>query len=188
LKKLFGDCDFDASGHNASTHGSPENVIRADDVDLFIERMQASLDYDVSGFGVWGRVSMIHELHHALVGEALKPLGLSFNEYQIIGILYLAGPPFEMNPRELIKLKLMTTGGITNLLSRMEAAGLITRRPSDVDRREVIVTLTELGKAKSKASLDDNMEQRLIAEMTEEEVAVLSTLLRKLLRSVNSFR
>jgi DNA-binding MarR family transcriptional regulator len=89
-----------------------------------------------------------------------------------------------MNPRDLIKFKVMTSGGLTNLLGRMESAGLIARRPSHEDRREVIVSLTDQGMATAEQSLQGNVEQALISALTEEEVQILSIMLRKLLNSL----
>lgn len=45
----------------------------------------------------------------------------------------------------------LTTGGVTRLVDRMEAAGLVERRPCSTDRRVSYAAMTDAGRAK----LDD---------------------------------
>lgn len=160
---------------------------REDRIDQFIADLQnTSPRYNVTPFGIWGRITLIQELHLRIVSQALRPLALTFNEYQIIVILLLTGPPDEMNPSSLIQRKVMSSGGIANLLNKMEGADLIVRETSAQDRRGVIVRLTETGVSLARAALAaaGHIEKDLLSGMTEDEVDVLSILLRKTLRLV----
>lgn len=162
-------------------------MIHQDRIDRFIADLQhASPRYNVTPFGVWGRITLIQERHLNILSQALRPLGLTFNEYQIIVILLLSGAPYEMNPSTLIQQKIMSSGGIANLLNKMEAADLLQREPSQQDRRGVIVRLTPNGIRMARASLvaAGHIEQDLLSGMTEDEIEVLSILLRKALRLV----
>lgn len=58
-----------------------------------------------------------------------------------------SSPDFELSPRVLLQATYLTTGGLTSLLDRMESAGLVERRPDSVDRRGIIVPMTERGRS-----------------------------------------
>lgn len=61
-------------------------------------------------------------------------------------VLCAAATPDGTRPRELLQVTDLSSGGITMLLDRLEAAGLIQRAIGHTpDRRAVTVTLTDLG-------------------------------------------
>lgn len=76
----------------------------------------------------------------------------------------------------------LTTGGITRLLDRMIAAGLVLRVPCPTDRRVYFAALTEQGRAK----LDDAAEvhaanlQQAFAGFTAEDLRTFDDLLDRL--------
>lgn len=143
-------------------------------------------DVDISPWQVWGRLTRIHELFLAAVSKVLGEHELNFKEYQTLGAIVLAGDG-EVSPVEIAKHNLLTSGGVTNLLSRMEKEGLIKRRPHPEDRRSVLVRSTPRGDADFDAAIvSENMvEHRLLSALTMEERQILATLLRKLLLSID---
>ena len=50
-----------------------------------------------------------------------------------------------MSMRAIAQERVLTTGGVTRLVDRMEALGLVTRRDDPADRRGRIVGITPLG-------------------------------------------
>ena len=76
----------------------------------------------------------------------------------------------------------LTTGGVTRLADRMEAAGLIERIASPSDRRVMYVALTDGGKAKlSEASDVHGANVREVFEgFSDRELAVFGRLLGRL--------
>jgi DNA-binding MarR family transcriptional regulator len=148
---------------------------------------RARPDIDIRPWQIWGRATRLHELFLAEIGPALRRHGLSFKEFQTLAALVLSGRPYEANPTELQKLNLLTSGGMTILLTRMERAGLVRRRPDRKDRRGVRIRLTEDGLRRfEQAVLEENrIEHDLLKSLSEEERLVLGTLLRKLLIGVD---
>ena len=70
-------------------------------------------------------------------------------------VLCAAAAPDGTRPRHLLEFTSLSSGGVTMLLDRLEAAGLIQRsigRPPD--RRAVTITLTDLGRRDLDARLD----------------------------------
>ncbi len=59
--------------------------------------------------------------------------------------LRLAGPPYKMTPTELHNRLLITSGGMTGRIDRLQKRGLVCRLPDPNDRRSILVELTERG-------------------------------------------
>jgi DNA-binding MarR family transcriptional regulator len=61
-------------------------------------------------------------------------------------LIHLADvPDRRLRQRELRDRMLLSESGVSRMLARMEASGLVERRPADDDRRGVEVVLTEAG-------------------------------------------
>ncbi len=149
---------------------------------------KARADIATGPLAVWGRVTLINELFHLAVGHVLRNHQLTYNEFQVLAAIFVAGPPYEASPAQIARQNLLTSGGMTNLLNKMEASELIGRRPAEQDRRGVIVSMTKLGERQLVAGLseENQLEHNLLDGLTEEEAAILAMLLRKLLLSLQS--
>ncbi len=104
-------------------------------------------DLDPSPLGIMGRTQRVtaHLMRHS--DTWLVPLGLTWETFSVIASLRRAGEPFQMNPTELQRMSLLTSGAMTNRIDRVEALGLVERLPDPVDGRGVIVKLTTKGRA-----------------------------------------
>lgn len=144
-------------------------------------------DLDISPWQVWGRVTRLHELFLAAISPVLQHHELNFKEFQTLASLILTGEPYEASPNQIARFNLLTSGGVANLLARMEREGLVERRPDPVDRRSVIVRATDRGVSDFEAAVieENKVEHDMLAALTQEERAVLALLLRKLLLSVD---
>lgn len=102
-------------------------------------------DLDVTPQGVIGR---LHRLAGHLTDEIVAVYaehGLTEGEFDVLAALRRAGAPFERHAGELAESTMVTTGGMTKRLDRLEKAGLVARRRSDTDARGRIVQLTARG-------------------------------------------
>ena len=81
---------------------------------------------------------------------------------------------------------MVTSGAITQRLDRLEARGLVTRKPSDSDGRGIHVALTEEGRTLIDRALPDHVdtEKRLLAALTPARQEALAGTLRDLLESL----
>ncbi|MBQ2727213.1 MAG: MarR family transcriptional regulator [Clostridia bacterium] len=72
---------------------------------------------------------------------------------------------------------------LSELICKVEADGMVTRRQSEEDKRQTIVSLTEKGKAsvESFRSAHRKHAQDFLAPLTDEEKHQLSEILRKLI-------
>ncbi len=89
-----------------------------------------------------GRVIVIAQYLEKSVNDALGVHGLSLGQFDILATLRREGPKGRLTPTQLIQSVMLSSGGMTNRLDRLEEAGWIQRRPDPEDRRGVVVTLT----------------------------------------------
>jgi MarR family transcriptional regulator, 2-MHQ and catechol-resistance regulon repressor len=72
-----------------------------------------------------------------------KGFGFNPTEFAVLELLYHKGPQ-KLN--EIGTRLLLVSGGVTYVVDKMEAAGLVLREPSNKDRRVVYAKLTEKGR------------------------------------------
>ncbi len=144
-------------------------------------------DLDISPWGVWGRTTRITEIFRGEIGKLLRTFDLTYSEFQTLGALLLNGPPFEGSPSQIARFNLLTSGGMANLLSRMEREELIVRRGDPEDGRGVLVSITDYGRERFNTAVteENSAEHRMLRGLTPEEQELLKILLRKLLLSID---
>ncbi|GAA2148960.1 MarR family winged helix-turn-helix transcriptional regulator [Glycomyces algeriensis] len=89
-----------------------------------------------------------NRLEHVLGRAIEEACGISHLMFEVLLILARAdeaGLPMRAISREQV----LTTGGVTRLIDRMEAAGLVERGANPDDRRGRMVRLTAAGEAKA---------------------------------------
>jgi len=138
-------------------------------------------DLDVSPIGVIGR---LHRLAARLDEELLLVYGryeLGEGEFDVLATLRRAGEPYELVAGEIARYTIVTSGTVTKRVDRLEAAGLVSRRPSADDGRVRVVALTEAGVRVIDAAFTAHMrnEHRLLEAITLQERAQLEAILKK---------
>lgn len=143
-------------------------------------------DLDVEPLGLVGRLIRTTELADDQLTEGLASFQLQRGWFDLLAPLRRAGAPYELSPTELMRATMVSSGGITKRLDRLEAAGLVERRPDPGDRRGTRVRLTRTGKATIDAAIETHVqnESRLLAPLTPHERAALDESLRKLLAAL----
>lgn len=71
--------------------------------------------------------------------------GLRPGEFDVLATLRRAGAPYALTPTQLYEALLISSGGMTNRLDRLEQAALISRQNNPQDRRGTLVALTKDG-------------------------------------------
>jgi DNA-binding MarR family transcriptional regulator len=83
---------------------------------------------------------------------------------------------------------MLTSGGMTQRIDRLERAGLVRRSPDPADRRALRVSLTERGAQVVDRAVEDGLaaEQRLLAGIPPERRREVDAMLRELLAAVDA--
>ncbi|OZB83566.1 MarR family transcriptional regulator [Microbacterium sp. 13-71-7] len=154
------------------------------DIDDQVTRIQQAWrrerpDLDVTAIGTIGR---LHRLALALTEELVvvyRAHGLSEGDFDVMAALRRAGEPYEASPSDLAASTMITSGGMSKRIDRLEGAGLVTRRVGSGDARGRVIALTAEGKALIDAAFADHVanEQRLLAMVPASERAALEATL-----------
>ncbi|WP_305792128.1 MarR family winged helix-turn-helix transcriptional regulator [Micromonospora sp. KC721] len=163
----------------------------ADHVDHVLDQWKTQRpDLDVSPMAVLGRLSRLSRLVGAELHRTFARHGLDAASFDVLATLRRSPPPHRLTPTELMRDAMVTSGAVTQRLDRLEARGLVTRTPSEQDRRAVTVALTNEGMALVEQVLPDHVatEHRLLAALPPTDRAALAGLLRDLLESLGDTR
>jgi DNA-binding MarR family transcriptional regulator len=120
----------------------------ADDVDRIIEQWARERpELQTEAMAVFGRVYRIARL----VGDGQERVyaqhGISRGDFDVLATLRRHGAPYQLSPKALSASMMLTTGAMTGRLDKLEQRGLIRRSPDPDDRRGLVITLTDEGRA-----------------------------------------
>ncbi|CAM5342153.1 MarR family winged helix-turn-helix transcriptional regulator [Streptomyces hirsutus] len=119
---------------------------RKDPVDAIVEQWARERpDLDTVAMEVFGRITRLSRAMGDLLEKAYAKYGISRGEFDVLATLRRSGEPYALSPRQLSATLMLTTGGMTGRLDKLERAGLLRRSPDPHDRRGLQVTLTERG-------------------------------------------
>jgi DNA-binding MarR family transcriptional regulator len=127
------------------------------------------------------------EAAERVMRDHLNPLfaesGLQPGEFDVLATLRRSGEPYMLSPTQLYETAMISSGGMTNRLDRLESAGLIERRPDPNDRRGKLIALTAVGKRVIDETITRHVanEERVLSVLTPAEQEKLNSLLRKLI-------
>jgi DNA-binding MarR family transcriptional regulator len=145
-------------------------------------------DLDTSPMGVLGRIMRASRHVDRELATVYKHEGLDFGLFDVLATLRRSGAPYRLSPTALNEWCMVTSGGMTARLDRLEEAGLIVRRPDPDDRRALLVELSPTGFAVIDKLLAAHLasEERLLASLSPEDREQLATLLRQVLIPLES--
>jgi DNA-binding MarR family transcriptional regulator len=125
---------------------------------------------DCSGKAVVGRLLHLHEVFLKTINRTLAKHRLKYPAFAVLATLRVQGAPYRMSPTALLDSLILTSGGLSNLLRRLEKAGHIRRMADDVDGRGVIVELTAQGRRIVEPAMRDHADtERLLISMLSRE-------------------
>jgi DNA-binding MarR family transcriptional regulator len=158
---------------------------RLDHVDRWLETawLQDIPNLDLEVEGIVDRMNGLSRRFKRTLNETIAEHGLSFEEWDVLGALRRAGPPFRRSAGELAEISDLSSGAMTNRLDRLEKAGLVKRLPDPNDRRGVLIELTKAGERKwlDSAGAGAAREALIASALTRREKEQLNALLRRLM-------
>lgn len=122
------------------------------------------------------------------IGRAYQPLfdelGITYPQYLVLNSLW------EMDERtvgDIARRLTLESANITPLIKRLEAAGLVNRRRNPTDDRQVLVTLTKLGREmQQRCTLQDALTGA--TGLPASHLTALNTRLQELLRCIDEVK
>lgn len=144
-------------------------------------------DLDAAPMGIIGRISRIAALAERELDLVFAEHGLTAADFDVLATLRRSGTPFRLAPGELSRTTMVTTGGMTKRLDRLEQRGLVRREPDPSDRRGKLIALTRKGRDLVDHAVEAHLEneERLLTVLPAAKRRELAGLLRELLLSLD---
>jgi DNA-binding MarR family transcriptional regulator len=155
-----------------------------DPVDAIIGQWAAVRpDLDTRAMEVFGRIYRLSRTMGDHTEKAYASLGIARGEFDVLATLRRSGEPYTLSPRQLSATLMLTSGGMTGRLDKLERAGLLRRSPDPHDRRGLQVTLTEQGLDLVDRAVGAGLavQTEALSALDAEQVDHLADLLRELL-------
>lgn len=152
VEKLISQCEINWNQPNDGAGPTTVRLIRAGDIMLAISRRR------------------------------FEQFNLTAAEFDTLSTLRKIGAPYELNPANICKSNLLSSGGLTKALNNLENRGLVERLSNSKDKRSRIVRLSEDGLTLINQAMEVLLEnnERLFASIySEEERRQLNVLLQK---------
>lgn len=143
-------------------------------------------DIDFTAMGTVLRVGQLMNIAVKGFDELLLPLGINLGEFDVLAALRRGGVDNVLTPTQLANVAMLSPGGMTNRLNRLEKRGYIRRRPDPLDRRGSLVTLTKAGVKIADAAVELVIEAQtgIVNALTPKERERLDRSLDKLISAV----
>lgn len=156
-----------------------------DHVDFIIEQWaDEKPDMNTDAMALIGRIYRLYNYLASEVEACHKKQGLNYGEFDVLATLLRSGEPWTLTPTELFQSAMLSSGAMTNRLNRLEKAGLISRKPSDTDKRSMLVVLTFAGRAIAHRAVEAHMANlnRLTESLPEQDQQALGGLMKQWLQ------
>jgi DNA-binding MarR family transcriptional regulator len=135
-------------------------------------------------------VTSIMRAQQILIAELdamLRPYGITFSRYEALVLLMYSRAGALPLSKIGERLQVHATS-VTNVIDRLEAAGLVRREPNPQDGRGTLAVITDDGRTvATKATADLNAAQFGMSALSERELAEMYTLLRRLRHDAGDF-
>jgi DNA-binding MarR family transcriptional regulator len=164
-------------------------AVPRDEVDDLVAGWRAERpDLDTQPLQVLSRISRLARHLDLARRTAFAAHDLEAWEFDVLSALRRQGPPYQLSPGALLRATLVTSGTMTNRIDRLTEAGLVARHPDPLDKRGVLVELTDQGQVVVDAALADLLarERLLLVGLDSQQQAQLASLLRVLLTPFDS--
>ncbi|MCV2487811.1 MarR family transcriptional regulator [Geodermatophilus sp. YIM 151500] len=158
-----------------------------DGVDTIVDQWARERpELETTAMALFGRVYRLARLVGDSQERCYGRFGITRADFDVLATLRRAGHPHGLSPGRLTSALMLTSGGMTSRLDRLERAGLVERRPDPADRRALLVVLTDAGRALVDEAVGAGLavQQQLLADLPAADQRRLNHLLRRALASV----
>ena len=147
-------------------------------------------DQDPSVYASMRAVTSIMRAQQILLADLdlrLRPFGLTFSRYEALVLLSFSARGALPLSKIGERLQVHATS-VTNVIDRLEAAGLVTREPNPSDGRGTLAVLTDRGRTVAGQATERLNAARFGLEAIDTtDLDLLFTVLRRLRRSADDF-
>jgi len=143
-------------------------------------------DDATNGMAVVTSVFRVQQIFAAAVNEVLEPFDLTFARYEVLALLSFSRHGMLPIGKVGERLQVHATSA-TNAVDRLEAQGLVERRPHPSDRRAILAAITLRGREVVKAATPPLNKVFEDIQLTDAQAVKLFDTLRVLRRAAGDF-
>jgi DNA-binding MarR family transcriptional regulator len=168
---------------------TPTTVGPADEVASLIADWHRELpDLEMDSVRVFLTLRRALQAAEARRAVILAKYGITPAMLDLLVALRRAGPPYVQTPSDLTRVLVLSAGGVSQRLERLEQSGLVERSVNTEDRRVIYVRLTDAGLKTLNAFMSEYMEheERLLHGVSARDRDQLAKLLLRLEASILS--
>jgi DNA-binding MarR family transcriptional regulator len=124
-----------------------------------------------------------------LDAELERSAGIPMRWYDVL--VHLEETPDGLRMKDLAERILFSKSGLTNVVDRMESAGLVERVRPEHDRRSILVVLTEKGRStmrQARRHHRDGIEQHFSSHLADSDIKALTRALDKVKAHARALR
>lgn len=143
-------------------------------------------DLDTEPMAVFGRIYRLSRAMGDQIEQVYARFGIGRGEFDVLATLRRAGEPFSLSPTALAESLMLTTGGMTGRLDKLQKAGLVDRCPDPTDRRALKACLTDRGRTLVDEAVGAGLEvqSQALEKLAPADRSALADQLRALLNAV----
>ena len=159
-------------GSAAAGRGPPGDI-----PDAWRAEVPPDTDPSVLLIALW--LNRLGRLFEVNLDALVRRHGLIPSEFRVLGTLLLNGAPYELSPTRLNEIVVLTSGGMTKAVSRLETLALVERRADPSDGRGVLIRLTRSGVRTSRALLAElvgGLEDQLTTVTAGDRITIVDSL------------
>jgi DNA-binding MarR family transcriptional regulator len=167
---------------DSATSGSSRDAVG----EIIHQWSEVRPDLDVSALEVFGRLHRSFLLYRAGIGAGFTEVGTNEPGFDVLAALRRSGPDCRLSAGELARQTLVTTGGLTLRVKRLEEEGYVGRERDPLDNRMVYVQLTNSGRelVDRAATVHFKNLARMLEDLPSQEREDLARLLGRLFDSL----
>lgn len=140
-------------------------------------------DKNFSSTLIIGRILRLSQYIRKKEDEVLSQYRMDRGQFDVLAALKRIGGDYALSPKQIKKMVIVSSGALTNRISQLEKAGMLTRNLDKDDRRSIKVQLTKEGIAFVEETLDVilDLERQIIKQISASEEQEAQKILKKML-------
>jgi DNA-binding MarR family transcriptional regulator len=145
---------------------------------------------DADPVSAWAMLLRVHAAVLPKLGRALADVGLPISWYDVLLVLN-AAPGRRLRMSELGSQAVVSREQVSRVVTELERAGLVERRPNPDDKRSSFAAITPDGRARLRAAAPaylSAIEEHYTRHLSQREIAVIATALGKVLKAEEGVR
>ena len=162
--------------------------MKSDYIDEVVSEWNKEMpELDTWGLEIGGRIVVLDRHLERRAERYLAEHDLQIWGFDVLSSLLRSGPPYAQTPKQLMRNCFLSSGAVSNRLKRLEARELISRVPSEADKRSHQAALTQEGLELARKAIKGRVEfMRSFFEAfpTKEEKQEVAAILKKFLMYV----